>query len=164
MDCFFLFGTKITSGLCFSETDPERDLGIITETENPWTGHKSFSEFQCTQMIQSQLTSSLFRFAVVLLQIVLQIGSIFLHIGLWKQWEATSLCGSQPPMRSPSLFSHCHIGISTHSFNINRPSPVRKHFITLLLLTFLQFVSNEKDCTERGMYQCWLSSINRDSK
>lgn len=70
----------------------------------------------------------------------------------WKQWETTSPCGSQPPMRSPSLFSHCHFRISTHSRNIPLGPPLYKHFITLLLLTFHHFVLMT-DCIKSAMYQ-----------
>lgn len=59
--------------------------------------------------------------------------------GPWKQWEATSLCGSQPPMRSPSLFSHCHFRISTHSFSIPLSPPLYRS--TLSLYSFSHFSS-----------------------
>lgn len=94
-------------------------------------------------MVQSQLTSTLFRFYVVLWRIFVQIGSISLPPrGPWKQWEATSLCGSQPPMRSPSLFPHCHFRVSTHSFNIPLSPPLytstsshySSHFSSLFLM------------------------------
>lgn len=63
---------------------------------------------------------------VALRRVFLRIGSLWRPLGPREQWEATSLCGSQPPMRSPSLFSHCHFRISTHSSHIPpRPPPYR---------------------------------------
>lgn len=72
----------------------------------------------------SRPESTLPVFPVALRWIFLQIGSLSCPRGPREQWEATSLCGSQPPMRSASLFSHCHFRISTHSSHIPpRPPP-----------------------------------------
>lgn len=86
---------------------------------NTETGHKSSLNLGACNMVQSQLTSTLSRFLCGSLEDLYPDWQHLPPRGPWKQWEATTLCGSQPP-----LFSHCHFRISTHSFNIPLRPPL----------------------------------------
>lgn len=71
----------------------------------------------CILMHWNRPESTLSVCLVALWPIFLQIGSLSHPRGPWEQWESVALCGSQPPMRSPSLFpiatsEHPHIPLT----------------------------------------------------
>lgn len=114
-------GEKEVEGSYFPETDLDSDFSIIAEMK---TWKLATSLLHTNGPVSTKFSS-----------LPVLCGSVAdLHPD-WqplcpreprKQWEATSLCGSQPPMMSPSLFSHCYFRISTHSFSIPLgPPPYR---------------------------------------
>lgn len=142
----FSCATKITSGQHFPETNLESDLGIITEIETL----ELATSLLWIPMHSNGPESTNLGSLQVFCGSVADLHPDWQHQP-WDQLEDTSLCGSQPPMTSPSLFSHRHFW-NIHTFLQRWPSPVRKHFITLLLLAFLQFLFDKKHCRKSGMY------------
>lgn len=109
-------------------------------------------------MVQSQLTSTLCRFFMwffgrSLSRLAASLSTWTLetvggHISVWF---------SAPYEESFIIFPLPLQNIHTFLQHSSQASPVQKHFITLLVFTFLQFVFNERDCITSAMHRCWLS-------
>lgn len=82
--------------------------------------------------------------------------------------QTSETVGGHVSVRFPASFDEPFIifplplqNIRTFLQHSSQASPAQKHFITLLLLTLLQFVFNKTDCIKGAMHQCWLSLITR---
>lgn len=146
-----IYSSTVQSPSCFCRYFPESDLD----------GDLGLTALQADHRSSLNSYARLSPLLVLLRNLVSDLRPDWQHLPpRWprKQWEAPSPCASQPPVRSPKLFSHYDFGVSTHSFDIPLPSPpYRRYFITLLLLSLPQFVFNE--CVNRGMQQRCLGLI-----